>query len=96
MAYYLLDRDLDGFLKYIPLSGRMNYNGMPKAWQEAAVYIATRVPELPPQLDGMSPDQKIVTAIKSYADLFSAQDKDTARIRKEFGDTYWYYLHFVK
>ncbi len=96
MAYYLLNKNLDGFLEFLPLSEKLNYNELPKEWEEAAVYIATRMPEDPPQLTGFSVSQDIILKMKAYADLFSAEKQDTARIRKEFGKTYWYYLHFVK
>ncbi|MCU0454666.1 MAG: DUF6057 family protein [Bacteroidales bacterium] len=96
MAFYLLDRDLDSFLKYLPLTRQLNYDGMPKSWQEAAAYIATRLPDDLPQLEGFRPDQETINRIKAYADLFSGEPRDTTRIRQEYGDTYWYYLHFVK
>jgi hypothetical protein len=96
MAYYLLERDLDSFLKYLPISGQMNYEELPKAWQEAVAYISTRLPEDPQQPEGFRTDQETVNRIAAYADLFSAEPRNTSRIRKEFGDTYWYYLHFVK
>lgn len=96
MAYYLLNRDLDSFLKYLPLSRQLNYDRMPQSWKEAVAYIASRIPEDSPQLEGFRPDQETAEGIRAYADLFSAEPRDTTRIRKEFGDTYWYYLHFTK
>jgi hypothetical protein len=96
MAYYLLNKNLDGFLELLPLSEKLNYNELPKEWEEAAVYIATRMPEDPPQLAGFSVSQDVIVRMSSYAGLFSEERQDTARIRKEFGKTYWYYLHFVK
>ena len=94
MAHYLLQKDLDGFLKYLPLAQSLNYNELPLAWQEAAVYIGTRVPQVPTQLTGFTIREDVVNRIRSYAQLFSAAEKDTVKIKEEFGNTYWYYLHF--
>lgn len=94
MAHYLLQKDFDGFLKYLPLAHSLNYNELPLAWQEAAVYIGTRVPQVPTQLTGFTIREDVVNRIRSYAQLFSAAEKDTVKIKEEFGNTYWYYLHF--
>jgi hypothetical protein len=94
MAYYLLQKDLDGFLKYLPLAYSLNYNELPLAWQEAAVYIETRVPQVPAQLTGFAIREDVISRIRSYAQLFSAARQDTVKIKEEFGNTYWYYLHF--
>ncbi len=96
MADFLLQKDLDGFLEYLPLAEKMHYNGLPGAWEEALTYIASRLPEDSPKLANFSVSQDVIERIKSYAELFSAEKQDTARIRKEFGKTYWYYLHFAK
>ncbi|MBE3087326.1 MAG: hypothetical protein IMZ64_14050 [Bacteroidetes bacterium] len=94
MAYYLLQKNFDGFLGNIHLADEMNYNGLPVVWQQASAYIQTRLTQMPPQLEKFSVSDDVVNSIKSYAQLFSADVQDTVKIRKEFGKTYWYYLHF--
>jgi len=94
MAYYLLNKDFDHFLAGISIARESGYNELPLAWQEAAAYIATRLPQLPPQLAGFTIRDDVKNNIRSYAQLFSAEKQDTTRIKKEFGKTYWYYLHF--
>jgi hypothetical protein len=94
MAYFLLQKDLDGFLAYLPLAGKLNYNELPLAWQEAAVYIRTRVSQVPPQLENYSIREDVIDHIKSYAQQYSGSRPDSIKMHKEFGNTYWYYLHF--
>jgi hypothetical protein len=95
MANCLLRKDLDGFLLYLPLAERMNYSALPVSWQEATLYIATRIQRLPEEISGYTIDDKVLNEIKAYAKLFSAERIDTALIKEKFGQTYWYYLHFT-
>ena len=94
MANYLLHKDLDGFLQYLPSAEGLNYNVLPVVWQQASVYILTRLSQVPPQLEKFQISNDVVNSIKSYAQLFSAEKIDTLKIKREFGYTYWYYLHF--
>ena len=94
MAYYLLQKDLDGFLIGLQMAEDLNYKTLPGTWQEAASYIRTRVEQVPPVLEKYEISKDVINRLKSYAVAFSESDRDTAEIRKEFGNTYWYYLHF--
>ncbi len=94
MANYLLHKDFDGFLAYLPLADTLGYNKLPSVWQEAAAYISTRVNQMPPQLGKYIIDPDIINHIRNYAQVFSTSKQDTVRMKKEFGNTYWYYLHY--
>ena len=94
MAYYLLQKNFDGFIGNIYLADELNYNGLPLIWQQASAYILTRLSQVPPQLEKYRISDDVVNSIKLYARLFSAEKQDTIKIKKEFGNTYWYYLHF--
>jgi hypothetical protein len=94
MAYYLLQKNFDGFIGNIHLADELNYNGLPLVWQQASAYILTRLSQVPPQLEKFRISNEIENSIKLYAQLFSAEKQDTVKIKKEFGNTYWYYLHF--
>jgi len=94
MAYYLLQKNFDGFIGNIHLVDELNYNGLPLVWQQASAYILTRLSQVPPQLEKFRISNDVVNSIKLYAQLFSAEKQDTMKIKKEFGNTYWYYLHF--
>ncbi len=94
MANYLLHKDFDGFIQYLPSAEELNYNVLPMVWQQASAYIQTRLSVVPPQLEKYPLDIDVVKSIRSYAKLFSEAVIDTPKIKKEFGQTYWYYLHF--
>lgn len=94
MANYLLHKDFDGFIQYLPSAEDFNYNVLPIVWQQASAYIRTRLSVVPPQLEKYPVSDDVVNSIRSYAKLFSEEVTDTVKLKKEFGQTYWYYLHF--
>jgi hypothetical protein len=94
MAYYLLQKDFDGFIANINMADGFNYKGFPVVWQQASAYILTRLSQVPPQLEKYTISNDVINSIKSYAQLFSAEKQDTLKIKREFGNTYWFYLHF--
>lgn len=94
MAYYLLQKNFDGFLENIHMIEDLNYKSFPIVWQEASAYIRTRLSQVPPQLAKFPLSSEVANGIRSYAKLFSSAMQDTVEIKKEFGKTYWYYLHF--
>jgi hypothetical protein len=94
MAYYLLQKDLDGFLVNLPLAESLNYGELPLAWQEAAAYIETRIKQVPPPLVKYSLRNDVLQNIRSYAEEFTRSRQDTAKMMDKFGNTYWFYLHY--
>jgi hypothetical protein len=94
MAYYLLQKDFDGFIAFLPLYKKFNYSGLPLFWQEAAAYIETRVPQVPSQLANISIDNDVIDHIRSYASAFVTERHDTIKMKKDFGNTYWFYLFY--
>ncbi len=93
MSYYLLKKDFDGFLQNISLIKRMDYKSVPVAFQEAAAYVLTRLQNPPEELQELVTDQT-AERLKAYALLYGTSRQDTARMKREFGSTYWYYLHY--
>lgn len=93
MAYYLLKKDLDGFLGNIGFAGQMGYPALPQSWQEAAAYILTRIPEAPEELRSMVSDP-VIENLRAYANSYNFNSMDTVNMKKEYGNTYWYYLHY--
>ncbi len=94
MALYLLGKNFDGFLQFLPLSEKYKYNGLPLAWQEAAAYIETRVNQVPQALANIELSNDVIEHIRSYASAFKAERSDTLKMMKDFGNTYWFYLHY--
>ncbi|TFG41760.1 MAG: hypothetical protein E4H43_03995 [Bacteroidia bacterium] len=93
MAYYLLKKDLDGFLQNVAMIRQMGYQEMPLAYQEAVAYILTRLPEPPAELQAMV-TEPVIDKLNAYANSYNVSRLDTAMMKKEYGNTYWFYLHF--
>jgi hypothetical protein len=94
MAYYLLQKDFDGFLAFLPLFQKFNYKGVPLFWQETIAYVETRAPQITSQLSNITLDNDVINHIRSYASAFVTNKHDTVKMQEEFGNTYWFYLHY--
>jgi hypothetical protein len=97
MGYYLLQKDFDSFLKYFQLMQTFKYSKVPLAFQEALVYIYTLLPKVPESLQSIPIDRQVSEGIRNYAIIYK-QGNEAAKLmlKKDFGNTYWYYLHFTK
>ncbi|WP_346859400.1 DUF6057 family protein [uncultured Draconibacterium sp.] len=97
MCWYLLHKDFDEFLKYLPLTNTMEYAVLPQAFQEAIVYIKTLFPEVPEGLNEYKIDQEVNTNLNKYAEEFQQGGfNNPEEMKKRFEETYWYYVHFTK
>ena len=89
MAWSLLRKDLDRFVECISL---VNAPAMPKAYQEALLLRWVLTHEdfngLPPYLSPVYA-QRITRFISDYQ-----AKKPEAQMRKEYGDTYWFYYYY--
>lgn len=94
MAFYLLSKDLDGFLTGLQLAEKFGYQTLPSAWQEASLYIRTRLNTIPPVLDKYETSSEVTLKMRNYISLFTGNRADSLQLKNEFGTTYWYYLHF--
>jgi len=95
MSSYLLQKDLDKFLEFLPLVKTMNYPELPLAFQEALVYAKTLLPEWPDALKAYPISDNVSKRIELYANAFnSGGNKNAAAMKQSFGSTYWYYVHF--
>ncbi len=95
MASYLLQKDLDKFLEFLPLVKTMHYPELPLAFQEALVYAKTLLPEWPDALKAYPISDNVRKRIELYASAFnSGGNKNAAAMKQSFGNTYWYYVHF--
>lgn len=93
-AFYLLNKDLDGFLQSLDILKKLYGDNLPVACQEAIAYVLTRVPQRSEELAPMITDRSVVSRLQSYARLFSESGSDTLKMEREFGRSYWFYLHY--
>jgi len=97
MSDYLLRKDFDRFLKYLPLLKSVGYSNIPKTFQEALAYIKTLVKDNTGGLDQYPISPQVQQNLMRYAQAFKkGGNKKPEEMKKQFGNTYWYYLHFTK
>lgn len=93
LACSLVKKDLQSFIRYFPLSKSLNYQAIPKNFQEALLYVwevtnEDKSKEIPYKISG---------AIRTRSNTYKKQYGQTRNAKimgDSFGDTYWYYLHF--
>ncbi len=92
MAYTLLAKDLEDFPAYFMLGERSGVHPVtPKSYQEALAYIWSMHPEggLPPKLS-----QGVMQRMNNYRQVYTSLSNPESVLRKDYGDTFWFYLHF--
>lgn len=97
MSSFLLQKDLDQFLKFLPLSLSMDYSETPLIYQEALVYAKTLLPEWPEALAQYKISDDVQRRIEIYAESFkNGGNKNPGLMKQLYGNTYWYYIHFIE
>lgn len=94
MADCMLRKDFDAFLRNIGLMDRFGYVHVPLPYQEAVAYILTRIENPPATLSSLVTEESVVSRLREYADAYVTAGSDTLKMKREFGDTYWFYLHY--
>jgi hypothetical protein len=96
MAFYLINKDLGNFMKWVPMMNDMGYKRIPVGYQEAIMYVIglgtdNPMTQVPYQI---SNDTKI--RMQSYASIYTTRKDAQNILRERFSGTYWYYLHYKK
>ncbi len=102
IAYHLLNGNLKGIWDHIPDFVALNYSRIPRSVQEALIVITSMIPNFdlnklkgwvkPATYNNFLEFRKIIFKHKDEKSSAGAKQELQAR----FGDTYWYYLTFVK
>lgn len=93
LACSLVKKDLQSFIRYFPLYSSINYPVIPKNFQEALIYVW----EVSNKDEEKEIPYKISNAIRVRSNNYKkqyGQSRNAQVMAKNFGDTYWYYLHF--
>ncbi|MDX8338048.1 DUF6057 family protein [Draconibacterium sp. IB214405] len=97
MGWYLLRKDFDEFLKYLPLVNTFDYKKFPVVFQEALAYIFTLYDEVPENLKQFPISAEVQQQLNRYAQAFQQGGSNKPdEMKKLFGNTYWYYVHFTE
>lgn len=97
IASALLQGDLDMFMKLI-LGGytKVNYNSLPRAYQEAVVLYRALYAEVLPGTEKPHVQSYITEQFKSFQQIISRQGTNVRSIvESRFTDTYWRYYFFI-
>ncbi|MGD9928409.1 MAG: DUF6057 family protein [Mangrovibacterium sp.] len=97
MSRFLLKKDFDEFLKYLPIANQMNYRELPLTYQEVLAYVETLLPEIPENLAHYAISEPVRSRLTAYAQTFQqGGHQEPELMQKLYGDTYWYYVHFIE
>lgn len=94
LATTLLDKNLDLFNQYFPLSGSVNYQLIPKHFQEALLYYWSSQNETPPEKFPYPISRHILDRFNNYHSIYINNMNAEPLLRNNFSNTYWYYLQF--
>jgi hypothetical protein len=100
IAYHLLNANIRGVWDQVSDFRTLNYPKIPRHVQEAMIVAATMIPNFDVnQLKGWV-DPKTIERFMAYRKILASHKENRIDAHRElqawFGDTYWYYLMFVK
>lgn len=93
MAYVLLSKDLSHFWDYFLLGQQsLTYRAVPKSYQEALAYVwsMTNPNAQPPA----QVSREVLQRMDRYRHVYTNLQNPEPALRKDFSDTFWYYMHF--
>jgi hypothetical protein len=93
MAYALLTKDLRGFFDYFHLEKKFSYPEIPKSYQEALIYL-WGLDNNDIDLIPLPISPSIKQRVTAYANTYTSMQSPEPVLRRQFSNTYWYYLHF--
>ena len=89
-CYYLLDKDLDKMRQLLESTkDNPNCSPLPKHFQEAAVLIFVKEPEM---LDALHIDKQIISDFADFTRM--VRNNNRMDLNKQFGATFWHYYYF--
>ncbi len=93
LAYELLNKDINAFLRYYPLGKDMGYTQIPRSYQEALSYVWTQQHS---SFKGMpwSISPVVQQEITEFARAYVHNPSNESFFKQRFEHTYWYYLLF--
>ncbi|GAB6871428.1 DUF6057 family protein [Bacteroides rodentium] len=95
LAYVMLQRDMERFMKYYPLGRHAGYDHIPRSYQEALVFMWTQSHK---NFKGMPWDisPRVMQDVSDFAKIYMTQPDARQLLRSRFGYTYWNYLLLKK
>ncbi len=95
MLHLLLEKDFDSFLNYLRYYRNMEYVETPLYFEQALAYIETLRPGIIDAYSFVEVSESTIQHIQRYAMLYHTNNEnDREKLKAEYANTYWYYLHF--
>lgn len=99
LTCFMLEKEVKGILNDFNRLKDMGYSKIPRHLEEAAILVRTQMGPLA-ELNGLRISHETESRFSKYESsrLFFEKNKSPGDsvFRKEFGNTFWYYLDFVK
>lgn len=93
MAYCLLNKDLNHFMQYLSLGQSIGYKQMPQSFQEAFIYGWKMTPQKDQKPMPSFISNKKIQSANTFLSMMNLPNAQEA-LKKDYGNTYWYYLQF--
>ncbi len=93
VAFRLLSRDLGGFARVFGTHHERNFTRLPRLYEQAIALAQTRG-QWPADVPAQAVSPEVGAQLQEFLRLFNQVGEDRSTLRKEFGDTYFYY-YFV-
>lgn len=92
-CYYLLDKDLDAFSRFLEATSLGGKERMPRHFQEAVLLLADKDRSV---LSAYPIQPELIERYRSFKKFLrqSGIQTDVSLIHQQFGDTYWFYYYF--
>ena len=94
MAFYMVNKDLRNFITFIPVMEKMQYSNVPISYQEAILFILALNNQDPITSSPAYISNNTKLRMKSYTEIYTTFTNTRERLEKQYGETYWFYLHF--
>jgi hypothetical protein len=95
MAWYMLEKNIEGIVNELNGLARLNYSEIPRHIEEAALLLRANTGALPGP-DGLKISSETEARFSKYLSSVMYSDRTTPRggseIQKELRNTFWYYL----
>ena len=98
-AYFLLKNDVASFVQYLPMGKKYQYPHLPVVFQEALALNTFELRRRGKDLPKLKLDSDIIKKFNNYLSVIQLYNGDLQKakseLEKSFGNTYWFYVHFL-
>ncbi len=99
MAAFLLENNLASFVKYYSVGKKFDYKAIPVIYQQALISYNYELMRQDKPMRQINVSKEVLDDFNEYMAIFAEfeGDKDAAqnKLKENFKNTYWYYLHYV-